>query len=853
MPIVIPPPVPFHGIVVDEDGKPVEGAELFLTGLPDEPKAFDRPAWKGRSDAQGRFVADSSKSWLEGVALWPSSESIVAYHSGSTVTEVKIGPRSKISPANPLRVVLRRAVAKGLPLRVLDPNGTPIAGAKILTRSFGTLFSSTPVELRDRLSVTTGTDGRANLAAFSPEDAANVTIETKEFGTQAMKLNPSAVGEQTLTLRSVGQLSGRVTVAPKPRFAMDFEALHVGRNSGRLEFDPPEKADGLIVHGMSLSGWSLGASSSSFKSITNADGRFEVPALAAGSLVFSSPEGRAHLIEDRSKRKQADVVAGKCTEVEIVMKYGVRIEGALRERKTERPIVGATVVLRSSGGSDRVRVRTNGAGTFEGFVLPGEVSISLGNAGPYVLAKGLEVKLTDAPQGFDHSMVGVVEVVHGINVRGVVFDERGIPAPGAEIRCRTTSGRIADFRWDGTRPVADAQGEFVLEGLAPGIPLEVMARLGEAATATPIVVTPGTTKNLSLTVSPANTVSLGGRVVDEYGKPIAGVEVRVTSRWKTSTGAEASESMYTIFGTSKVITDAEGRFRFPRSLLRHAQHQASASATGKWQEPQAWYASTTPSFFDLPLFPNAPPEQAKIRADVDAAWEALNKGDHGKAEALFEALLQRLGAENQRPALALVVAPGLTHALQEQGRFPDAERQAHLVLELREKALPPDHRERADIIETLAFVCMKQDKHDEAEALYRKALAIYERGSGLDHPAVGRVLKNLSYFLLGRERHAEAEPLLERSCGILETAFGPDSPELIEPLTNRGLALGRLKRFEEAEPVLRRAMALAEKTDGAGEPRTVDILLNLAYVLREKGQDAEANELEARPRRIHEE
>ena len=119
---------------------------MVPTGLPDEPKAFDRPAWKGRSDAQGRFVADSSKSWLEGVALWPSSESIVAYHSGSTVTEVKIGPRSKISPANPLRVVLRRAVAKGLPLAVLDPNGTPIAGAKILTRSFGTLFSSTPVE-----------------------------------------------------------------------------------------------------------------------------------------------------------------------------------------------------------------------------------------------------------------------------------------------------------------------------------------------------------------------------------------------------------------------------------------------------------------------------------------------------------------------------------------------------------------------------------------------------------------------------------------------------------------------------------------------------------------------------------
>ena len=245
-----------------------------------------------------------------------------------------------------------------------------------------------------------------------------------------MKLNPSAVGEQTLTLRSVGQLSGRVTVAPKPRFAMDFEALHVGRNSGRLEFDPPEKADGLIVHGMSLSGWSLGASSSSFKSITNADGRFEVPALAAGSSYFfagrASPSDRGPVQEKASRCRGGGVYRGRDRD-EVWRPYR-RV--ALRERKTERPIVGATVVLRSSGGSDRVRVRTNGAGTFEGFVLPGEVSISLGNAGPYVLAKGLEVKLTDAPQGFDHSMVGVVEVVHGMNVRGVVFDERGIPCAG---------------------------------------------------------------------------------------------------------------------------------------------------------------------------------------------------------------------------------------------------------------------------------------------------------------------------------------------------------------------------------------------------------------------------------------
>ena len=692
-PIVIPPPAPIHGLVVDEDGKAVEGAEVFLTGMPEGFRALDWTAWKGRSDAQGRFSADRSRAWEAGLSLLASTEGIVVYRPGSRLAGVLIGMQSKTSAANPLRIILRTALASSLSLRVVGPDGTQTAGAKIFVRGItGRAFW--PGELGERLSVLSGADGRASFTAYPPEDIRGFGIESKEFGSQRIPFAPAATGERLITLQAVGRLAGRIVV------------------------NPPGKATVMIARGLTMPRQTtVGSSIGSFEVTTHADGRFEVPALAAGSLVLLSANRPAELYEDRSMRKPVAVVAGKVAEVEIAMKTGIPFRGMLRDRESLRPIEGATVSLIS--GDDGIRVRTDRSGLFKGFTLPGEVKLSLGHAGPFVLVKGCQLSLGEATANGGVVNAGVVEVVQGSELRGVVRNELNKPLAGAEIAWTGLDGKVVYLGPLGARPVSDAKGEIVVEGLPPGVPIEVTARLGEAATASPTVVTPGQTKDLSLTVSPANTVSLGGRVVDEYGQPIAGALVRVKSRWKTSTGAEVIEPSVLIFGTERIVTDAEGRFQVPRKLQRHAHHQAKAFAQGRFGGPTDWFASTTPSFFVLTLYSDFPAEQKPIRDDYDAGWAAYNAGDYAEAESKFTSALKRAEELKITDKLALAwwhSSLRLAHAKRRQ--FADAEREARIVLELRGMELPPNHFDLGYAIKELADACMGQRRFDDAAESY---------------------------------------------------------------------------------------------------------------------------------------
>jgi tetratricopeptide (TPR) repeat protein len=179
---------------------------------------------------------------------------------------------------------------------------------------------------------------------------------------------------------------------------------------------------------------------------------------------------------------------------------------------------------------------------------------------------------------------------------------------------------------------------------------------------------------------------------------------------------------------------------------------------------------------------------------------------------------------------------GLAHTLLDRGQYDDAEREARIVLGLREKALPADHPEVAQAVQVLAYIHMMLLKNEEAESLYTRSLSLFERGCGLDHPAVGRLLSEAGSLSINVSQFNVAESRLERACRILETAFGPDHSELIDILSNRGFALTELGRLDDAEPVLRRAVALAEKIDGLDKPRTALALGRLARVFQKKGK-----------------
>ena len=66
-----------------------------------------------------------------------------------------------------------------------------------------------------------------------------------------------------------------------------------------------------------------------------------------------------------------------------------------------------------------------------------------------------------------------------------------------------------------------------------------------------------------------------------------------------------------------------------------------------------------------------------------------------------------------------------------EGKYDEALPLAKRVLEIREKALPPDHQLIDVSLANLAAVYTEKRKHNEAEPLYQKLLGRYEKSLGL--------------------------------------------------------------------------------------------------------------------------
>ena len=71
-----------------------------------------------------------------------------------------------------------------------------------------------------------------------------------------------------------------------------------------------------------------------------------------------------------------------------------------------------------------------------------------------------------------------------------------------------------------------------------------------------------------------------------------------------------------------------------------------------------------------------------------------------------------------------------------------------------------------------------------AAPLYKRALEIREKALGPEHPYVAHTLRNLAALFWEHGRYAEAEPLYKRALEIFEKALGPDHPDVAFGLNN---------------------------------------------------------------------
>src|SRR5882672_4833709 len=78
----------------------------------------------------------------------------------------------------------------------------------------------------------------------------------------------------------------------------------------------------------------------------------------------------------------------------------------------------------------------------------------------------------------------------------------------------------------------------------------------------------------------------------------------------------------------------------------------------------------------------------------------------------------------------------------------------------------------------------KEGKYDEAIPIAKQALEIREKALGPEHPSTATSLNSLAVLYVSMGAYAKAEPLYQRALKIKEKALGPEHPGTALSLNN---------------------------------------------------------------------
>ncbi len=184
--------------------------------------------------------------------------------------------------------------------------------------------------------------------------------------------------------------------------------------------------------------------------------------------------------------------------------------------------------------------------------------------------------------------------------------------------------------------------------------------------------------------------------------------------------------------------------------------------------------------------------------------------------------------------------------------YAKAEPLLQRALKIREKALGPDHAATATSLNNLGELYGQMGDYAKAEPLYQRALKIREKALGPEHPMTAVTLNDLAWLYQQKRDYAKAEPLLQRALKIREKALGPEHPGTAQILNNLAQLYYSIGDHAKAELLLQRALKIREKALGPEHPGTAESLNNLAVLYRDRGDYAKAEPLLQRALTIRE-
>eukprot|EP00741_Cyanophora_paradoxa_P005091 tig00000857_g4933.t1 len=191
-------------------------------------------------------------------------------------------------------------------------------------------------------------------------------------------------------------------------------------------------------------------------------------------------------------------------------------------------------------------------------------------------------------------------------------------------------------------------------------------------------------------------------------------------------------------------------------------------------------------------------------------------------------------------------AAGLERAgslLLRMGKYEDGIRFGQKALQLKQKALGPEHPDVAMSMQNLAVLLQAQGDFKAARPLYERALKIKQQALGPEHPDVTMTMDNLAGLLQAQGDFKAARPMYEGALRVKRKLLGSEHPDVAGTVQNLAVLLEAQGDHAAARPLYEEALRIQQKALGTEHPSVATTMQNLGGLMKAQGDFAAAKEL----------